>query len=222
MEKPVRAELPDGSCLIETFGWSPFDGIRHKEHHLERISESAKAFGLQFPIVQAIGLMDAVSGDAPQRCRMTFSTAKGLELSTSEMPPPVKGKRRLALAASRLSSSDVFLRHKTSSRAVYDETRANLGDAADEALFLNEREELCEGTITNVFIDDGNGLFLTPPVVSGLLPGVLRKVLLEAGRAKEVVLTLDDLRESKRIFVGNSLRGLIPSEWIGDSIPLIP
>ncbi len=77
-------------------------------------------------------------------------------------------------------------------------------------LLLNERGEVCEGTITNVFIDAGDGgPLLTPPLSCGLLPGVLRAEMLEAGRAVEAILTLADLKTAKELFVGNSLRGLI-------------
>ena len=50
-------------------------------------------------------------------------------------------------------------------------------------LLANERGELCEGTITNVFADFGDGVLATPRLDCGLLPGVLRAELLDEGRA---------------------------------------
>ena len=96
---------------------------------------------------------------------------------------------------------------KTSNRGVYDDARAGLADL-DEVLFLNELGQVCEGTITNVFADLGDGL-VTPPVSCGCLPGILRSEMLASGQASEAVLTLDDLCEARSVFVGNSLRGLI-------------
>jgi 4-amino-4-deoxychorismate lyase len=81
----------------------------------------------------------------------------------------------------------------------------------DEAIFLNERDELCEGTITNLFLERDDGVLLTPPVSSGCLPGVLRRALLDDGRAQEAVLRPDDLI-GQRFYMGNSLRGLIAAE----------
>ena len=75
-------------------------------------------------------------------------------------------------------------------------------------LLLNERGEVCEGTITSLFLDDGSGILKTPPLASGLLAGVLREELLETGNAAERVLRPGDLA-SGAILVGNSLRGLI-------------
>ena len=89
--------------------------------------------------------------------------------------------------------------------AGHDGVRATLPDAVDEALFLNERDEVCEGTITNLFFDRGQGL-RTPPLGCGLLPGVLRAEL----SCPEEVLLAKDLG-LVQLWVGNALRGLIPA-----------
>ena len=54
---------------------------------------------------------------------------------------------------------------------------------------------------------------LTPRTDLGLLPGVLRRSLIEAGRAEEADLTLDDFADG--FLVGNALRGLIPARLLG-------
>ncbi|RWF15645.1 MAG: hypothetical protein EOS64_26420, partial [Mesorhizobium sp.] len=119
----------------------------------------------------------------------------------------------LRLARTRLDSGDMLLRHKTSRRQVFTHARAEyLTNQADEVLLANERGELCEGTITNLFADFGDGVLATPRLDCGLLPGILRGELLDEGRAAEAIYTFDDLNSAKAIFVGNSLRGLIPAQ----------
>ena len=54
------------------------------------------------------------------------------------------------------------------------------------------------------------GVLLTPPLSCGLLPGVMRRHLLETGRAVEQILLREDLLEASAIFVSNALRGLVP------------
>ena len=71
-----------------------------------------------------------------------------------------------------------------------------------------QRGELCEGTITSLFLDDGSGILKTPPLAAGLLAGVLREELVESGRAVEAMLQPQDL-SGATIHVGNSLRGLV-------------
>lgn len=72
----------------------------------------------------------------------------------------------------------------------------------------NEYCEITEGARSNIFIRR-DGVLLTPPLSSGLLPGILRAELLESGKARVSVLTESDL--SGEVYFGNSLRGLIPA-----------
>jgi 4-amino-4-deoxychorismate lyase len=97
------------------------------------------------------------------------------------------------------------LRVKSTRREAYDQARATLPDGLDEVIFLNERGEVCDGSITTVFFDRGQGM-RTPPLSSGLLPGVLRAEL----ACPEEVLLAEDLPRV-RLWVGNALRGLIPA-----------
>ena len=78
-----------------------------------------------------------------------------------------------------------------------------------DALFLNERDEVCEGARSNVFVRL-DGVLYTPPLACGLLPGILRRRLLESGEARERVLTLADLARAEALYMGNALRGLVP------------
>lgn len=107
-----------------------------------------------------------------------------------------------------------MLRVKTTRRAVYETARAEYAQAeADEVILLNERGEVCEGTITSVFLDDGSGILRTPPISCGLLAGVLRTELICGRKARVGRLTPADL-DAGRLYVGNSLRGLIRANLI--------
>ena len=115
---------------------------------------------------------------------------------------------RVGIARERVRSDDPWRQVKTTERGLYDCARAAMPDGIDELLFLNDNDELCEGTITNIFVETEAGL-LTPPLSSGVLPGILRAELLETGQAREAILTRADLQSAKQIHVGNALRGLI-------------
>ncbi len=130
-------------------------------------------------------------------------------MAASSLPPAV-AEWRLGLAAARLRSADPWLRVKSSRRAVYDAARAGMAPALHDLVFLNERSEVCEGSITNLFFDRGQGM-RTPPLASGLLPGVLRAELLAQGCREEVLMANDLPRV--RLWVGNALRGLCPAVW---------
>ena len=208
MEGPFRrADLTDpGLRLIETLLW---DGAAFPRlaGHLARLAGAAGAFGWSCAGAEA-ALAAAVRPGQAARVRLTLSADGSLAVTTAALPPspPVW---RLGLAAARLHSADPWLRVKSTRRAAYDAARAALADGLDEVLFLNERGEVCDGTITTLFFDRGEGL-RTPPLASGLLPGVLRAEL----AAPEEVLRAADLPRV-RLWVGNALRGLMPAVWAG-------
>lgn len=209
MESALCGSEP-GLTLIETLGW---DGatLPRLDRHLARLARSAARLGWPAPQGAAEALRAACPAD-PARMRLTLD-ASGRITVTSGPLAPGRPVWRLDLSPTRLDAGDPWLRLKTSRRALYDAERAALPDGIDERIFLNQRGELCEGTITNLFFDLGQGL-TTPPLSSGLLPGILREELLARGRCREAVLSEADLPRA-RLWVGNSLRGLIPAEWVG-------
>ncbi len=211
-ESPLRHRLGAGDGLIETFGWFPNRGAVRVARHRARMEHSAEALGIAFsPEAFDAALAGVATGSEPLRVRVTLDGGGRLDATAAPFRPLADGAVwRVAIAATRLDSRDPLLAHKTTRRTAYDAARAEIppGDA-DEVLLLNERGEICEGTITSVFADMGDGTLATPRLACGLLAGILREELLESGRAVERVLTPGDLASAKTLFVGNSLRGLI-------------
>lgn len=208
MESTLRGRAGDAR-LIETLLW---DGraFPRLPLHLARLAHGAQALGFACDLPRVTdALSRAVDSPTPtpRRTRLTLGAAGDIEVTTAALPP-AKPLWRIALAPARLSSSDPWLRVKSTRRATYDAARAALPDGLDEVIFLNERDEVCDGTITTLFFDQGSGL-RTPPLSAGLLPGVLRAEL----AAPEAPLMATDLPHV-RLWVGNALRGLIPATFI--------
>ncbi|MFY0596515.1 MAG: aminotransferase class IV family protein [Cognatishimia sp.] len=211
MESTLRGSVPAGTRLIETFGWTPEAGYRHLDRHFARMARSARYMGFEFDAAAAHGCLSA-QGSQPLRCRLTLG-AKGFEFTWADMAA-TPARWTVAISDQRLSSADPWLQHKTTRRALYDNARANLPDGVDEWVFLNEQNEVCEGTITNIFVTLANGAQITPPTSCGLLPGILREELLTLGQVKEGIVTRDMMRAAKAIHMGNSLRGLIKADLV--------
>ena len=210
MESPLCPPDDPGFRLIETFGYVPGPGCVRLDQHLARMARSAGVLGVECDVEQARALVEVLDGDALLRCRMTLDITGALDLFTARMTP-VQGPWVLKIAGTRLAKDDPWLRHKTTQRQVYDSARAAMPDGVDELIFLNEYNELCEGTITNIFVALRDGRFVTPPLRCGVLPGILRQELITCGQVSEQVVTLDDLRDATEIRVGNSLRGESPA-----------
>ncbi|HEV3277315.1 MAG TPA: aminotransferase class IV [Terriglobia bacterium] len=92
-------------------------------------------------------------------------------------------------------------------------------EGCDDALLLNERDELAECTSANVFlVRDGRAL--TPPLSSGCLPGVTREVLLEiapeAGiEIEERTLRPEDLERADEVFISSTTREVAGVGFVG-------
>ena len=211
MESPLHKLAPAGLKVIETLRFDPAEGFVRLGLHLDRTGRTCATLRFGFDRGACLMALGEAVGDAPARVRMTVDGAGEVAVTVAELAatPEVW---KVAVAGERLRSDDPWLQVKTTERGVYDRARAALPDRVDEVIFLNERGEVCEGTITNVFVER-DGVLLTPPASCGLLPGILRQELLAAGKAKEAVLRVEDLRGVDRVFVGNSLRGLIEAEF---------
>ena len=108
--------------------------------------------------------------------------------------------------------SIIFLFHKTTHRDVYEQAR-NDTDRCDDVILWNEKNELTETTITNLFLEV-DGELVTPPVDCGLLAGTYRRYMLENGQAKEAIVKKSDLVSASKIYVANSIRGLLEARLV--------
>ncbi|TFW06580.1 aminodeoxychorismate synthase component I [Oxalobacteraceae bacterium OM1] len=204
--------LPHAFELFETMRGSRAEGVPLLERHLARLEASAAYFGmawdeaqLRAAVTRACG---ALTDDAAHRVRLALRPDGSCQVRTgilADIAEPV----RVLIAEDRTHSDELFLRHKTSVRTRYDAAwQAAERQGAFDTLFFNERGELTEGGRSNVFVRRGT-LWLTPPLTSGVLPGVMRAVLIAQWQAQEVPLTRNDLHAADEIVVCNALRGTL-------------
>lgn len=217
VESPLRdrsnlAQATPAFQLIETLRYQPDIHFLRLDLHLERLENSARILG--FPLdINAVRqqLAIKVQGDKALRVRLTLDPEGGVDIETSPFAAlSAQTVWRLGIAKTRLRHGDPLLKHKTTRRELYVAAREEFSrDEVDEVLLFNDLGQLCEGTITTVFLDNGNKVWLTPDLSCGVLSGVLREDLLRKKIVSEAVLKLDDVLNAHQIFVGNSLRGLI-------------
>lgn len=196
--------------LVETIGWA--GDFFLLDLHLERMEASADYFGFRFQQErvreQLYQFAEGLQAGLRHRVRLSLERSGALSI-TSEPLVAGRNSASLLVTTERTNSSDAFLRHKTTRRSLYDRALADArARGFDDALFLNEREEVTECAIHNVMIAKG-GKWVTPPIECGLLPGVYRRYMLAAHpEIEEGVVTLDDVLSADRILIFNSVRGL--------------
>ncbi|WP_175731639.1 chorismate-binding protein [Burkholderia ambifaria] len=208
-----------GFQLFETTAATRADGIRHLERHLARLQGSADAFGFRLDADALRREVDvccaALDGDGPYRMKLALAKDGAVEIMAAPLKPLPAGPVRVMLASEHgfapTRTDDALLLHKTTRRAEYDRA----WQAADalggfDMLFVNERGEVTEGGRSNLFVKL-DGQWVTPPLASGVLPGVMRGVLLDdrAFGAVERIVTRDDLARAQALLLTNALRGAL-------------
>ncbi len=211
---------PPDFHLVETFLLAQDGTFRLLADHLRRLAASARYFGYRFRREAVTSALEQAAvegrqvGKGPMKVRLLLDKSGEASVTLSPVAGTQAGGEtascRVTLSDKAVSSRDPFVRHKTTNRAWRDsELRIAQESGYDEVLFLNERGELTEGSITNVFLEISGRLY-TPPRSSGLLEGVFRRHLLKdrSLRITERVLFRGDLDRAGRVFLTNSVRGM--------------
>jgi len=197
--------------LIETMLWDK--GYFLLDLHLNRLAASARYFDFSFDVEKLRRRLETLSAEfeaaTRHRLRVMLSRSGTISITCELVPPDSSHAASLMLSAERTDSADLFLRHKTTRRVMYDRVFAEARRSGfDDALFVNERGEVTECAIHNLMIAR-DGKLLTPPVTCGLLPGIYRQSLLSTHlEIQEATLTIEDLLFADGIFIFNSVRGL--------------
>ena len=200
--------------LIETLRYAHGEGFTRLDLHLARMARSASVFGFVFDRARALRNLQSAVFDAggPMRVRLTLDEAGVFKAAAAPLAGNAPVQWRYAISPEPVLSTDILQEHKTSWRELYDSEHARLTSelGCDEVLFLNERGEVAEGSRTNIFAEI-DGVLVTPPLAAGALDGCLRREMIDSGECVERTLAPDDLARATRVFLGNSLRGLVPA-----------
>jgi branched-subunit amino acid aminotransferase/4-amino-4-deoxychorismate lyase len=226
-----------GEGLFETFRVHVGQRLAFVEDHLERMAAGSVFFGFPFSRKEAckalkLGLKQ-ISLETAARLRLNLlcygdDGVERTDFQTSWEPlkNTVAGTDRgggvkLGLAPFSRFSRSPLVRFKTTSylENIYG-LRWARGQGLFDALFTNERDEITEGSISNVFFIE-SGRIVTPPLDAGLLPGITRKQVIEIAESldftiEEKAVPRKNLERFGGAFVTNSVVGLLPVRQVDD------
>ena len=197
--------------LLETMLYEPASGVSLLNLHLERLKASADYFEFGIDVESIRARLCSLQLLKPARLRLLLEPGGYYEVEEHPLPE-AKSMISLKLASKPINSRDIFLFHKTTHREVYERAR-NGADHCDDVILWNEKNELTETTIANLFLEI-DGELVTPPVACGLLAGTYRRHMLDTGKVKEAVVKKSDLGKASKIYVGNSVRGLLEARLV--------
>ena len=214
------------------------------ERHLKRLLNSAAVIGLS-PELAEIDLgkacTDTLMANGLQDARLRLTVSRGEVDSfsgsgTSVAPTVLVTARnyqalpaqiynrgfRVGASSFRRYSQSPLSRLKSANYLLNVLARKEAEAAGlDESLLLNERGFITEGSISNVFFVAHSGL-VTPPVESGILPGITREVVMELADALGINVTegevrLEDLGQFDEAFLTNSVMEIMPLVEVRDN-----
>ena len=219
------SEADPGFQLFETMYATRENGVRHLERHLARIGVGARYLGFAFDEAaareQIVAQCSQLTAGTPHRMRLAIDKEGATQLTAALLAPLRTGVVDVLFAPDHgygaMQAGDALLHHKTTRRAEYDRAwheAESMG--AFDMLFFNDRGELTEGGRTTVFVKC-DGRWWTPPLSSGVLPGVMRGVLLADTdlQAAERVLVREDVERAEALMLCNALRGALAARLAG-------
>lgn len=185
--------------------------------HLDRLRHSAAILGLNVPtdpeLRRAVAAVAAlVAADPIARLRITVSSGAHRSgaptLAVVAAPaPPAAAVESVVVVPWRRNERGATVGAKTTSCVENQVALIAAGrEGAGEALFANTAGQLCEGATTNVFVVL-DGVAVTPPLVSGCLPGIARALVLRwCPQVLERPIGLGELEVAEEMFLTSSLR----------------
>ena len=226
-----------GASVYETV--RTYDGVPFLvERHLKRLRDSALALGFDIDesdetLTRRVYETLEASGNAESSIRIVVSAGVGaidyrqgstkkptIVIVVRPLPPFPESLYKDGATASfvsimragrgnlspRIKSSNL-LNNLMALRQAHER-------GAYEALMLNPKGEVCEGSMSNVFVVK-DGAIATPPISAGILEGITRELVLSIAREggfelEERILLPDELVGADEVFITASSRQVVP------------
>ena len=226
-EEDAKISISD---LSYQFGYGLFETIRCEqgiplffESHYKRLTHSAKELDMPFPVEQEEirkWIKDVLSANKLTQARVKIIISKRLEekfnvlIMASPLEQLPSSYSLLSYTLSRDSKS-VSFRNKTTSRAdSYVAYKKALESGFNDALYVNEKNELIECTRANIFLVMEDKI-ITPLLESGILSGVTREKIIEIAKKENITVEEKNvhslyLNKAIDVFITNAIVGMMP------------
>jgi len=181
------------------------------DYHLKRLENSADFFLFYYRgkivennILRFIGLHK----EQTYKLKVVLNKWGGITLIPAEVKP-LPAETKVILSPTRVKTTERFQYFKTTERKLYDSELKKYSQAGfSEVIYLNEKEEVAEGSFTNIVVKKGKNLF-TPPIEAGILNGVYRQYLIDSTKISVRTLSVSDIQSAEEVFLINSVRKII-------------
>lgn len=222
LKSTFATRIDPGFELFETMRFDPQHGISRWTAHLQRLAASARQLGFAFDAQSVQDHMSLMVSELqrsyPQsaaRVKLSLQHDGHVHVQHAPLAPLLSPSVRIRLATAPLTPT-VLQSHKTTARQVYDEgIRQAEEEGCFDTIFFDPQDRVIEGGRTNVFACL-NGVWCTPPLAVGALPGVMRAEILTdpLRQIQERHITRSEFLQASEWMVCNALRGAVPAQLL--------
>ena len=208
--EPLRAPQLIETMRVETGTYMPLlDG------HIARLHRSCEQLGYEWPgeiavreqVAQTVADLDP---GLFWRVRLLMAADGSLTLETGPLSPP-NPPLKVVVHGPRAKGSEAYLLHKTTHRPWYEPAQRWLAEnpGVFDVLYWDADGQMTEGSRSNLYMQASDGRWLTPPLHAGVLPGVQRQALLEAGLVETAEIQREAFLQASACRISNALRGWV-------------
>jgi 4-amino-4-deoxychorismate lyase len=140
-----------------------------------------------------------------------FTIAKNFKINSEDKKWKHKFFPREEISLNNLISLETRCHELNTNINHLNKNTISLPDTNQEIIWTNEKNEICEGSFTNIFFRKDNQ-WLTPHIDSNLLNGTMRKILINELEASEKKTSIYDLETADEIILCNSMLGKVRGE----------
>ncbi len=178
------------------------------EEHLNRLKETADYFLFKYDETKILRLLQRTAGQLRNgkkyKVKMTLNKWGTAKIHAEKLYEKLDNAKILLLKRKPVED-ERFNYHKTTFRPWDVDFKNARNNGFTEVIFINEKNQLLEGAISNIFIKKNNSYF-TPHADLPILKGCYRNYLLKKTDAVEKILTVDDIKTADQIILCNSVR----------------
>ena len=187
------------------------------DEHISRLNSSLRFFSID-KTIHADEINTYIRDNNIEDCALNiFVSEKNTILKSRQDPYTKSDKSKLfkgTISSVRRNSTSKLLAHKSFNYMENIMEKSLAKDRGfDEVLFVNEKGNLAEGAVSNIFFSKAGKLY-TPTKEAGLLNGVIRQFIINNFDVIETRIGLEDLKYFESSFITNSLMGLRELEEI--------
>lgn len=191
--------------LLETIGLTNGKFILF-DAHMKRLLDSARYFDFiinEQAIVDKLHTLKKQYATGNWRVRLSVNSVGAITVTCAELKSVLEPN--VTLAQHPIDRENTFHYHKTTYRKIYEE---HANKQSFDTILWNDNNEVTEFTIGNIVIEQ-NGIYYTPPIECGVLPGTYREKLVHTGKVQEKVIYTSELTDHTNMWLINSVRGWI-------------